>query len=212
VLYALFEHTDTLIRLIDRRVARLWARASEEAKQKRGTGTTAEVFVVGVRDALSEKNTADQQIFAIKALLSELDTGKLKRPSLASLQRDILIGQTAQIRPLVKTLLALDLCSAQADHWPLLIEAWREFYRLELSGLTDRMCPPKSRAWAAFAKDCDSLRTRQAAEAQILWEIRQALRRGSLYVPHSLSYRAKKALFDTAGTTLQEANGHCPTF
>jgi hypothetical protein len=37
----------------------------------------------------------------------------------------------------------------------------------------------------------------------MLWEIRQALRRGSLYVPHSLSYREKQVLFDTTGTTVR---------
>ena len=164
-----------------------------------------------VNKALSEKkSTAEQKIIAIKVLLTDLDTGKLKRPSVAALQREILVGQTAQIRPLVKALVALDLHSSETNHWPSLIEAWRTFYRLELSGLTDSMCPPTSRAWAAFAKDCDSLRTRQAAEAQILWDMRQALRRGSLYVSHSLSYRAKKTLFDTTGTTVRAPGSQKP--
>ena len=48
-----------------------------------------------------------------------------------------------------------------------------------------------------------SHKARQATEAQMLWEIRQALRRGSLYVPHSLSYREKQVLFDTTGTTVR---------
>ena len=37
----------------------------------------------------------------------------------------------------------------------------------------------------------------------MLWEIRQGLRRGSLFVPHSLSYRDKEILFDTTGTIVR---------
>jgi hypothetical protein len=39
VQYALFEHTDTLIKLIDRRVARLWANAAEQARRTRERGS-----------------------------------------------------------------------------------------------------------------------------------------------------------------------------
>ncbi|HEY6465828.1 MAG TPA: hypothetical protein VIY69_07545 [Candidatus Acidoferrales bacterium] len=69
--------------------------------------------------------------------------------------------------------------------------------------MSEEMCPPKSRAWAALLVDRKSHKARQAAEAQMLWEIGQALRRGSLYVPHSLSYREKQVLFDTSGTTVR---------
>jgi len=69
--------------------------------------------------------------------------------------------------------------------------------------MSEEMCPPKSRAWTTLAVDLKSLKARQAAEVQMLWEIRQALRRGGLYVPHSLSYREKQVLFDTAGTTVR---------
>ena len=48
------------------------------------------------------------------------------------------------------------------------------------------------------------------AEAQILWEIRQALRRGSLFVPHRLSYRDKQVLFDTTGTTVRAPGSQRP--
>jgi hypothetical protein len=51
--YALLEHTDTLIRLVDRRVARLWGRASEEARRTREEGSAATLFVEGVRAALA---------------------------------------------------------------------------------------------------------------------------------------------------------------
>jgi TnpA family transposase len=202
--YALLEHTDTLIRLIDRRVARLWGRASEEARGTREEGSATNLFVDAVRSALARASAPSEECIAtITSLLADLDAGRLKPKSIAARQRDILVGQIPQIRPLLQAYLALDLRSREADRWPVLIQAWRLTFRLELSGMSEEMCPPKSRAWVTLAADRNSLKARQAAEAQLLWEIRQALRRGSLYVPHSLSYRDKQTLFDTKGTTVR---------
>jgi TnpA family transposase len=202
--YALLEHTDNLIRLVDRRVARLWGLASEEARRTREAGSATNMFADGVRSALaSASGSAEERIATITSLLADLDAGRLKPKSIAARQRDILVSQIAQIRPLLKAYLALDLRSREADRWSVLIKEWRQTFELELSGLSADMCPPKSRAWAALAVDRNSLRARQAAEAQILWEIRQALRRGSLFVPHSLSYRDKQILFDATGTTVR---------
>jgi hypothetical protein len=209
--YALLEHTDTLIRLIDRGVARLWGRASEGARRTREEGSATNLFVDGVRSTLATASAStEERIATIKSLLADLDAGRLKSRSIAARQRDILVGQIAQIRPLLKAYLALDLRSRETDRCTVLIKEWRQTFRLELSGLSEAMCPPKSRAWAALAADRNSLRARQVAEAQILWEMRQGLRRGSLYVPHSLSYRDKQILFDTAGTTVRAPGSQRP--
>ena len=208
--YALLEHTDTLIRLIDRCVARLWGRASEEARRTREEGSATNRFVDSVRSALATASAStEERLATITSLLADLDAGRLRPKSIAARQRDILIGQIAQIRPLLKSYLALDLRSRE-DRWPVLIKAWRQTFDLELSGMSEEMCPPTSRAWAALAADRNSLRVRQAAEVQMLWEMRQALRRGSLYVPHSLSYRDKRILFDTTGTTVRAPGSQRP--
>jgi TnpA family transposase len=201
--YALLEHTDNLLRLLDRRVARLWGRAIEEARRTREQGSASNLFVDAVRSALATASASPEDCIArIVSLLGDLDAGRLKPKSLATRQREILVGQIAQIRPLLKAYLALDLRSHE-DRWPVRIEAWQQTFKYEISGMRPEMCPPSSRAWAALSADRNSLRARQAAEAQILWEIRQALRRGTLYVPHSLSYRDTQVLFDTSGSTVR---------
>jgi hypothetical protein len=54
VAFMRYAHTDTLIRLLDRRVARLWGRrASEEARRTREEGSAATLFVDGVRSVLA---------------------------------------------------------------------------------------------------------------------------------------------------------------
>ena len=156
--YALLEHTDTLIRLLDRRVARLWGRASEEARRTREEGSATNLFIDIVRSTLATASaSSEERIATIISLLADLDAGRLKPKSIAARQREILVGQIAQIRPLLKAYLALDLRSREADRWPVLIQAWRLTFRLELSGMSEEMCPPKSRAWAVLSVDRNSL-------------------------------------------------------
>ena len=157
-----------------------------------------------------DQRSAENRLASITALLADFDAGQLRPKTIASRQRELLVGQVAQIRPLLKILLALNLRSRETDRWTELIRVWRQAFDLELPGLTTAMCPPKSRAWAAFASNRESLTARCAAEAQLLWEIRQGLRRGSLYIPHSLSYRDKQILFDTTGTTVRAPGSQRP--
>jgi len=95
------------------------------------------------------------------------------------------------------------LCADSVDWWPPLLQAWRRVYRCPWLPLTQDNCPPTSRAWKELLADPDLRRSRNAAEAQLLWELRQALRRGSLYIPHSLDYRSRDALFNLEGTSVR---------
>src|ERR1017187_253322 len=144
-----------------------------------------------------------QRMGAIESLLGQLDSGALRAPCLAARQREVLVTQSAQGRPLVKMLLALDLRSEPPSPWPSLLDTWSLAYHREFDYVAERMCPVKSRAWAQLCHDADGVRTFHAAEAQLLWELRQGLRRGSLFVPHSLSFRSPKVLFDRRGTTVR---------
>jgi hypothetical protein len=95
---------------------RLWAQAADEARRTREQGSAAHLFVTGVRSALKPTDhSADDRIVSITALLADLDAGRLRPKTIAARQRKILAGQGAQIRPLLKILLALDLRSREAD-------------------------------------------------------------------------------------------------
>ena len=56
---------------------------------------------------------ATERLRRPEALLDRLDKGQLRRPCLEGRQREVLVGQSAQIRPLIKMLLALDLHSEE---------------------------------------------------------------------------------------------------
>jgi hypothetical protein len=204
--HALLEHTDLLIQLIDRRVSQLWRRASDEARRRRGESTAAEAFVAEVRQVLAGVDVPPAgRLGAVETLLGRLDSGQLRAPCLAARQREVLVGQSTQIRPLIKMLLALDLRSDESERWPALLDTWRVAHDKELDYVTERMCTLPSRAWALLCDHPDGVLAFHAAEAQLLWELRQALRRGSLYVPHSLSFRSPQVMFDSSGTTVRAA-------
>ena len=139
--HALFEHTDLLIRLIDRRVSQLWRRAYEEARGRRGASSPAEAFVTEVRYVLAGAEVpATERLGALKLLLDRLDTGQLRAPCLAVRQREVLVGMSAQIRPLLKMLLTLDLRSEDSGWWSTLLDTWRVAYAKELDYVTQQMC------------------------------------------------------------------------
>jgi len=172
--HALFENTDVLVRLIDRRVSQLWRRASEEARRRRSESSSAEAFVTEVRQVLAGADVpVAERLGAIEVLLRRLDTGTLRAPCLAVRQREVLVGHCAQIRPLVKMLLSLDLRSDESERWRVLLDAWRLAYHRDLDYVTEQMCPPRSRAWALLREHPVSVLAHHAAEAQLLWEIRQ---------------------------------------
>ena len=151
--YMLCENTDLLVKLIDRQVSRIWSRASMEAKSVPNIAAPMDTFVDGIREVLShEKLGTDQKIAEITALLSTYDATHRPR-NVSARQRQILIGQISQIRPLVEMLLDLDLHADSADGWPPLLKAWRQAYRNPWLPLTIETCPPTSRAWKELLAD-----------------------------------------------------------
>ena len=65
----------------------------------------------------------------------------------------------------------------------------------------------KSQAWKSFAIEEPDANKRNAAEAQLLWELRQALRRRTVHVPSSLSYQSRAAMLNTSRSTVTAVIG-----
>ena len=88
----------------------MWGRASEEARKTREEGSAATLFVDGVRSALATASeSSEERIATIISLLADLDAGRLKPKSIAARQREILVEQIAQSRPLRKAYLSFGL-------------------------------------------------------------------------------------------------------
>lgn len=116
-------------------------------------------------------------------------------------QRALLVKQIQQIRPLLKSLVVLDLKAGEASHWPALIAGSKDAYARGVDGLTKSMAPPESPVWMSLIED-PNVSPRNAAEVQLLWELRQALRRRTVHVPTSLSFQSRAAMLDPRGSTI----------
>lgn len=209
--HSLAEHTDTLVRMVDRRVSRLWGQASQQAKEDQGALPALTVLLAELHKAIaSEKKSKAKRFDAIVKLVERYDAGELQPQSIAARQRALLVKEIQQIRPLLKSLVGLDLHADDASHWPTLIAAWKEAYGKDAVQLTPAMAPPKSKAWKSLAEEEPPADKRHAAEAQLLWELRQALRRRTVHVPSSLSFQSRAAVLDPSGSTVTAARADYP--
>ena len=208
VRHSLAEHTDNFINMADRRVAQLWRRAADKARLE-GASSSANTFVEGVRAIVAGKTYRTrvvEQVNAIKAMLGQFDSGTLKPPCLAVRQREILVSQTSQIRPLLKMMLALDVKGEELEDFPVDLNAWRSAYERDAPWLTPDLVRPNSRAWRSLLEDPNPRRAFCAAEALLVWELRQALRGGRLHVPHSVAHRSMRTVLKVDDTTVRAAN------
>jgi hypothetical protein len=97
-----------------------------------------------------------------------------------------------------------------SSHWPALIAAWKDAYERGTDTLTAPMAPPKSQAWTTLAVDEPQVNQRNAAEVQLLWELRQALRRRTVHIPSSSSFQSRAKMLDLRGSTITAPRGDYP--
>jgi hypothetical protein len=139
----------------------------------------------------------------------EISIWELKPQSIAARQRAILVAEIRQIRPLLKSLVGLDLHGDEPSHWPALIAAWKDAYRQGAEGLTPAMAPPKSPTWDPMRED-PTVNERNTAEVQLLWELRQALRRRTVHIPSSLSFQSRAKMLDPRGSSIRAPRSDHP--
>ena len=208
--HSLAAYTDTLIRMVERRVSKLWGHASERAKADQGALPALNVLLAEMRLAIKEERQSKAKRFdSIVELVRRYDAGELKPQSIAARQRAILVAEIKQIRPLLKSLVGLDLHGEESSHWPALIAAWKDAYQQGADGLTTAMAPPKSPTWEQLLEDTNA-NERNTAEVQLLWELRQALRRRTVHVPSSLSFQSRAKMLDPRGSSIRSPRNDYP--
>jgi len=208
--HSLAAHTDRLIRMVDRRVSRLWGQASKRAKADQGALPALQVLPSQVRQTINKKSqTKSKRFDAIAELVRRYDAGEMKPPSIAARQRAILVAEIRQIRPLMKGLVGLDLHGDDPSHWPALITAWKDAFQHGKEGLTTAMAPPKSGVWEQLREESNA-NPRTTAEVQLLWELRQALRGRTVHVPSSLSFKSRAKMLDPRDSSIRAPRSEYP--
>jgi hypothetical protein len=169
-----------------------------------------QVLLAEMRQTINDENQSKEKRFdAVADLVRRYDAGELKPQSIAARQRAILVAEIRQIRPLLKSLVGLDLQGDEPSHWPALIAAWKDAYQQGAEGLTAAMAPPKSQTWDQLRED-PNVNERNTAEVQLLWELRQALRRRTVHIPSSLSFQSRAKMLDPRGSTIRAPRSDYP--
>jgi TnpA family transposase len=206
--YCLFTTTDQLILMVQRRIADLWRQAAAEVP---ATVNWAAMYktLLGELEALSAKSAVPDAELRTRLEALVVETQKRKPPSRASLVREGLIDG---IRPVRSLLVAIAELPWQATGEHPAIESLAKlqtFYLKSSRKLPDDVVAPSlGRVWQVSISSPDRERAFQALEVATLFALRRAVRNGSVWIEHSLSFRGRARLFFTEEIWKDEAKKH----
>ncbi|PKO58773.1 MAG: Tn3-like element IS1071 family transposase, partial [Betaproteobacteria bacterium HGW-Betaproteobacteria-18] len=197
-----------LILMVQRRIADLWRQAAADVP---ATVNWAAMYktLLGELVALSAQGAVpDAELRArLEALITE--TQKRKPPSRASLVREGLIDG---IRPVRSLLVAIAKLPWQATGEHPAIEYLAKLQALYLKGSrklpVEVVAPSLGMIWQVSISSPDRERAFQALEVATLFALRRAVRNGSVWIEHSLSFRGRARLFFTDERWQAESKKH----
>lgn len=196
------------ILMVQRRIADLWRQAAADVP---ATVNWAAMYktLLGELVALSAQGAVpDAELRArLEALITE--TQKRKPPSRASLVREGLIDG---IRPVRSLLVAIAKLPWQATGEHPAIEYLAKLQALYLKGSrklpVEVVAPSLGMIWQVSISSPDRERAFQALEVATLFALRRAVRNGSVWIEHSLSFRGRARLFFTDERWQAESKKH----
>jgi len=193
--YSLMINTDHLLWMVRRRVADLWRKAAEEADAQRVNYERLYQQLLGELSALATDGTLS--VDELQQKLSALLVAHQGRrgPSRAQIIRDQLMEEVRPVRALLKAL-AQQPWKGSAGH-PLLdsLKQLNVLYDEGEHALPVGTDLSLGRVWRKSLQHEDREKAFAAAEVGTLLNLRRALRNGSVWIDHSLSFRSRETLF-----------------
>ena len=149
-------------------------------------------------EALSAKGTVPDAALRTRLEALVIKTQKRKPPSRASLVREGLIDGIRPVRSLLEVIAKLPW-QATGEHPPIeSLAKLQAFYLKSPRKLpVDVVAPSVGRVWQAVISSPDRELAFQALEVASLFALRRAVRNGSVWIEHSLSFRGRVRLFFT---------------
>jgi TnpA family transposase len=190
---ALLQATDVALSLADLLLQELHARAVREVKDAESrVARTFKPTLREIRRVLHDPTITDgllrQSILALMPSEYELF------PSRAAAVRWKLNETARQTRPLLKALLVLPFAGEEGSSLMLAISQLRDLYARQRRALPRDVDVTFAPRWAALIESCNRHRALRAFEAAMLFALRKALRNGSVWIGHSLTYRQRNEM------------------
>nr|WP_257993276.1 Tn3 family transposase [Cupriavidus pauculus] len=204
----LLELTDSLLYQTGRRVSDLVRRAYEKTttKQARSAADYRDRLLAIKMLVGDPERSAEERLSEIGKLLEDL-SGKPAMSHAASV-RETLTEDNQRIRALLTSLRELDFAGQEAE--PSLRQL-ALIGKLRDSGASElpRGCEvPASASWRDLIENDDRKRALRALDASALTGLRKGLRRGSVWIHHSLSFRERDQLLIPSGQWENERDRH----
>jgi hypothetical protein len=193
--YCLLTASDQLILMFQRRVADLWRQCADGVTASVDWAEQYQQLLQELTELAARDAVVDTEL---RVRLSEIIAAKRaqRAPSRASVIRRRLIHAIAAVRSLLVAVSGLPW-QAKGEH-PVLdaLNKLRAQYAAGTHSLAaDVTAPRLGPAWHQAIADADRERAFRALEVATLFALRRALRNGSVWLEHSLSFRGRERLF-----------------
>ena len=188
----LLELTDVALLQTSRRSQQLFREAADKAQSNRIRGTTGLIQQAAkARSVLhDESKTWQARVLEARDLLAEL--GEAASGSFVSLVRKALAEDSQRVHACLAALTDLDFGGRSGDPG---FEQWKSWTDLQRQGVTELKegvpLPDVGAAWHGLVRDLDPRSGFRAFEACTMMSLRKSLRRGSVWLAHSLSFRER---------------------
>ena len=188
---ALLEITETYLQIAARRTSDLMRRADRKISEADPISfhglrrQVAEIRVV-VKDT---SRSLKERMEAIEPMLDAL--GDLTVQPKARRLREALIEDGARVHSLLKSLSGIEFKSNGKDATLLQLEVWKHLQSQGLKELPSDAEVPVHKVWRRLVDNPDRELAFRALEGSVLLGVRRGLRRGSLFVDHTFSYRER---------------------
>ena len=193
--YCLLLTTDHLLLMVSRRVAELWRLADAEIDPKQGEweGLYREL----ADEVLSVLNDAALSIDVVRGRLTSLLAMQQKRrpPARAELVRGRLIEGVRPVRALLRQLVDLPWRSTPNHPVTDTMATLNRLYAEDIHTLPVGFAARLGRVWQATIEGPDRERAFKALEVATVLNLRRALRNGTVWIEHSLTFRSRERLF-----------------
>lgn len=191
----LLELTDMALMQASRRSQDLFRHAAERVQKGRSRGS-----VVMLQQALKAKSVLHEEskpwrdrVLEARALLD--DIGDAGTNTFASQVRRALAEDNRRVHAHLAGLRDIEFAGAAGDTG---YEQWQAWERLQAHNTKevpqDFDLPPVGAAWNAIVSDLDPQSRYRAFEASTMMALRKSLRRGSAWVNHSITFRARESM------------------
>ena len=193
--YCLLATTDHLLLMVRRRVAELWRMAGTGLQAMTADWST--LYQELVHDVTRLASTPDVDAGALQAELRRiLAEQRDRRPrSRADRIRDRLIDSVRPVRSLLKALVTLPWAGVDAHPVLAAMRVLRPLYEAGGTSLPPACTLSLGRVWHSTLEGSDRERAFAACEVATLLALRRALRNGTVWIEHSLTFRSRERLF-----------------